>query len=528
MRCVCILAFVVAVSASVPCQAAGKPLPPKDALDAAKQLVAETYRKELSAADKSPAIKAMLDLAGQTEGDAPAQAALYLGAAEVAARAGETKLAFDAVDQLAAVFDVDALATKATLLDVSAKAAKTNDARVSVANRGLELADAAMSAGRMDIGESALKTAGIAAAKVRDAVLRKDIAAKRKELERERKHAERAESELASAKKALNANPDDPEANETLGKYLAFDRNDWPAGLKHLAKSADQSLQALAVADARGATTGAKAAVLGDSWYAMADAADSERDRAGFKSRAVFWYTRAVADLKGFSKARIEKRFSEMQDALAAAANQTGGENGRFIDVTLAPGVLLRLVKIPASSDGKVKEFYLGQTEVTQKQWQAVMGSNPSPTSDPQLPVVNIGEAQSVEFTGKLNSLPSGSRLSFRMPTTGEWIHAFCCGETLSEMSDQPTERGWVIQNAQGKAHHVGEKPANKWGLCDMLGNVWETTSEPHVIIGCAVETPCSSQDFKADFKSSTALYRNTWSGEPGQSIGIRIAADLR
>ena len=356
---------------------AARPLPPAEKIEAAKRLVADTFRKELSADDKAPAVKAMLETAGKTEGDDPAQAALYLAAAEVAARAVDTKLAFEAVDQLAAAFDVDALATKKTLVELAAKSAKTSDERQSVANRCLELADAAMAAGRMELADGALKMAASSAGKLRDAEIRKDIVAKRRELEKARKQAERVETELAEARKKLGANPNDPAANEALGKHLCFDANDWATGLKHLAKSSDSNLSKLAAADQKGASTGADSAALGDHWYALAESSDIARDQAGYRSRAAFWYTRALADLKGFAKTRIEKRLGELQDALAAAARQTGNENGKFIDITLAPGVLMRLVKIPASKDGKIKEFYLGQTEVTQKQWQAVMGGNP-------------------------------------------------------------------------------------------------------------------------------------------------------
>lgn len=511
--------FLAALALASTALAGGKPLPPSKALDAAKRLVAETYKKELSAADKAPAVKAMLELAAQTEGDDPAQAALYLGAAEVAARAGETKLAFDAVDQLAAVFDVDTLQSKVTLLEISAKAAKTNDARVSVANRGLELADAAMAANRMEIAESALKTAGTAAAKVRDADLRKELAAKRKEVERAKKHAERAESELASAKKALSDNPDDPEANETLGKYLAFERNDWAAGLKHFAKSGDQSLQALALADMKGATTGAAAATLGDSWYAFAESADNPSDKAGYRSRAAFWYTRAVNDLKGFAKARIEKRLGEMQDALAAAANQTGGENGKFIDVTLAPGVLMRLVKIPASADGKIPSFYLGQTEVTQKQWQAVMGSNPSGIKGDNLPVGVVTWEDCNNFAQRLNSTPNGKRVAFRLPTQAELSHAYLAGQTHEYYLSRYQEFFWTGDNSGGLLKPVGTKKANTWGIHDSLGNAWEWCNDETIWGGSVGQKIAEHKNTPRKGKTDN----------PSDNIiGLRVAAEAR
>lgn len=245
----CVLAFVVAVLTASTALAGGKPFPAKEQIDASKQLIAETFRKELAEPDKVPAVKAMLETAAKTEGDDSAQAALYLSAAEVAARIGDTRLAFQSVDQLAQVFNCDVLTVKQSLLDLAAKVARTNDARVSVANRGIELADLASIAGRFDVADDALKVASAASSKVRDAELRKQITAKRKDVEKARKQADHTEHELAAAKKSLNADQNDPAANEALGKHLCFTRNDWSTGLKHLGKSSDDNLRKLSLAD---------------------------------------------------------------------------------------------------------------------------------------------------------------------------------------------------------------------------------------------------------------------------------------
>src|SRR3569623_1895827 len=121
-----VAAFAMLLSLAGICLAGNKPMPKEDALQSAKRLIIETFSKELSAPDKVPAVKSMLETAAGTSGDDPAEAALYLSAAEVAARAGETKLAFEAIDQLDAAFDCDPLSIKSTVLDAAAKYAKTN------------------------------------------------------------------------------------------------------------------------------------------------------------------------------------------------------------------------------------------------------------------------------------------------------------------------------------------------------------------------------------------------------------------
>ena len=497
---------------------AARPLPPAEKVEAAKRLVADTFRKELSADDKTPAVKALLETAAKTEGDDPAQAALFLAAAEVAARAVETKLAFEAVDRLAAAFDVDVLATKNTLLELAAKSAKTSDERQSVANRCLELADAALAAGRMEIADGVLKTAATSAGKLRDPEIRKQIAAKRRELEKARKQAERVESELADARKKLSANPNDPAANEALGKHLCFDGNDWTAGLKHLAKSSDAKLSKLAAADQKGAATGADAAALGDLWYALAESSDGARDQAGYRSRAAFWYTRAVQDLKGFAKTRIEKRLGELQDALAAAARQSGNENGKFIDITLAPGVLMRLVKIPASKDGKIKEFYLGQTEVTQRQWAAVMGGNPSERKGDNLPVELVTWNDCQQFIAALNREASAQRFAFRLPTVEEFT--YCCEPVAKAAKSAGTlhKIGWLKQNAGDTTHAAGQLLASDSQLYDLIGNVWEWTSNDDKVFGV------SYLDTHADNLVADGAKKYN----KGPNLGLRIAADQR
>lgn len=514
------LAFIVAISFAVPAFA-GKPLPPSAQLDAAKRLVAETFAAELSAADKAPAVKTMLDAAESTTGDDPAQAALYLSAAEAAARSGDTRAAFDAIGRLARAFDVDELATKGSILEMAADAAKSNEARVSIANRGLELADAAVSAGRFDLAESALKTAAAASAKVRDASLRKEIAAKRKSVEKACKQAEHVEAEIAAARKKLESDPSNPAANESLGKHLAFDRNDWQAGLKHLVKAADSQLRAVAVVDAESPGEADAMAKAGDLWWALADdaGAKSTRDRAGYRSRAVFWYTRAAGQLKGFAKTRVEKRIAEAgEEALTTAASQNGGENGKFIDVTLAPGVVMRLVKIPASKDGKIKEFWLGQTEVTQRQWTAVMGSNPSAHLGDMLPVEMVTWNDCREFLNQIQSSSSGRRLRFRFPTPTEFRN--CYEPIAKEQQSGPMlcKIAWVKANAGDMTHAVASLEPTGILFYDVLGNVCEWSSNEDEVYGCAFSDAAPG----GFFASGAKTYNK------GSNLGLRVAADTK
>jgi formylglycine-generating enzyme required for sulfatase activity len=123
------------------------------------------------------------------------------------------------------------------------------------------------------------------------------------------------------------------------------------------------------------------------------------------------------------------------------------------------------------------KPFYLGKYEVTQRQWQAVMGENPSHfMGNLDLPVEQVSWEVAQKFVAKLNERESGER--YRLPTEAEWEYAARAGSTTAYSygndSGRLGEYAWYDGNADGKTHPVGERKPNKWGLHGMHGNVWE------------------------------------------------------
>ena len=119
--------------------------------------------------------------------------------------------------------------------------------------------------------------------------------------------------------------------------------------------------------------------------------------------------------------------------------------------------------------------FYLGQTEVTQKQWQEVMGSNPSFFKGDNLPVENITWHEAELFCHKL-SLIENKR--YRLPTLTEWEYACRAGTSTAYHNgdgvDALVDAGWFLKNSDNRSHSVGLKQPNAWGLFDMHGNVSE------------------------------------------------------
>ncbi len=123
------------------------------------------------------------------------------------------------------------------------------------------------------------------------------------------------------------------------------------------------------------------------------------------------------------------------------------------------------------------KAFYLGKYEVTQGQWQAVMGTNPSAfPGDPNRPVDQVSWNEAQVFINKLNAM-EGVKL-YRLPTEAEWEYAARAGSTtIYSFGNDPKQLGdytWYRGNAEHHSHPVGQKQPNAWGLYDMLGNVWE------------------------------------------------------
>jgi formylglycine-generating enzyme required for sulfatase activity len=121
------------------------------------------------------------------------------------------------------------------------------------------------------------------------------------------------------------------------------------------------------------------------------------------------------------------------------------------------------------------RPFYMGRYELTQAQYERVMGANPSITKGPMLPVHNVTWQNASEFCDKL-SAKSGRRVD--LPTDAEWEYACRAGTTTVYHSGNTIEDlakvGWYADNSGRRLHAVGELAPNAWGLYDMHGNVRE------------------------------------------------------
>lgn len=117
-----------------------------------------------------------------------------------------------------------------------------------------------------------------------------------------------------------------------------------------------------------------------------------------------------------------------------------------------------------------VPSFYISKYEITQEQYRAVMGMNPSFFKGDNLPVASVSWNDAVDFCRKLSQMTGKE---YRLPTEAEWEYA-CRAGTTGDSAGDVDAMGWYIENSGERIHPVGEKQPNAYGLYDMYGNVQE------------------------------------------------------
>ncbi len=170
------------------------------------------------------------------------------------------------------------------------------------------------------------------------------------------------------------------------------------------------------------------------------------------------------------------------------------------------------------------QEFWLGKYEVTQAQWRAVMGDNPSHFKDDgSLPADSVTWDDCQAFIQKLNGKRAGM---FRLPTEAEWEYA-CRAATATRYywgddagATQINDYAWYDGNRGSGTHSVGQKKPNAWGLYDMSGNVSEWCEDDYH--ESYTGAPADGRAWIDSPRASTRMIRG---GYWGNSLGFRLAA---
>jgi formylglycine-generating enzyme required for sulfatase activity/serine/threonine protein kinase len=213
----------------------------------------------------------------------------------------------------------------------------------------------------------------------------------------------------------------------------------------------------------------------------------------------------AVVLLLGVIVARYFGTYPGPQESEVIPPKEDPGTPDREITVDLGGGVTMQLVRIPAGeflmgspdsdddADGDEKPqhqvritqpFYLGKYEVTQEQWEAVMGDNPSRFKAPKSPVEGVSWDDCQDFLSRLNQRHGKGAGRFILPTEAQWEYAcraggstrWCFGDDEASVGDY----AWYEANSGETTHPVSGKRPNAWGLYDVHGNVWEWCADPY------------------------------------------------
>ena len=160
--------------------------------------------------------------------------------------------------------------------------------------------------------------------------------------------------------------------------------------------------------------------------------------------------------------------------------------------------------------------FYMGKYPVTQKQWEKVMGNNPSSFKGEDRPVESVSWENVQEFVKKLNEKEGANK--YRLPSEAEWEYACRAGKqtrySFGDDESKLNEYAWYSENSGGETHPVGQKKPNPWSLYDMYGNVLEWVQDKwHDNYEGA---PSNGSAWEDRFGFARVLRGGSWNGDAG------------
>jgi len=317
-----------------------------------------------------------------------------------------------------------------------------------------------------------------------------------------------ATGRLAGLKAAVEKTPDDATVRRRLVETYLIDLDMPIEAAKHLGEGLDAALRKNVSLAAKDASQLADADFLAlGQWYrslVARTAARAAKTRLLTRARDNLTMYLEVHKAEDSARQGAAKTLKGVEAELAqfAASLAAKGDKLRTLTLTLGRGVTMKLIRIEAgkflmgtskTSDRYKRSrpqhevtismpFYMGMTEVTQAQYVAITGKNPSSFIGPRNPVNSVSWNEAVAFC---TALSRKCRKTVRLPTEAQWEYACRAGTTTSfsfgnSLKDLAAY-GWYRDNSGRKTHPVAQAKPNAFGLYDMHGNVKEWCSDWYI-----------------------------------------------
>jgi hypothetical protein len=266
-------------------------------------------------ADRLALAAKLLEQAKETKTDPAARFVLLREAQALAANAADPVLALRAIEAMAQDFAVDALALKTAALETAGRSVIRPASNQAVLVTSLATVDECLAADNFELAPRLVKVAENAAGKMRARQLSAYVRARANEVDRLGKEYEGVKAAMAT----LRHDPRDPDANLAVGRYYCLAKWDWAKGLPMLARGADGQLKEIAKQELAGPVEPARQFGLGEAWQRVADG-EKGTARTHALLRADYWYQQGAERLEGFSKTKVEKSISDLEETLPVEA----------------------------------------------------------------------------------------------------------------------------------------------------------------------------------------------------------------
>lgn len=287
------------------------PIPDAKAQAKVAALLQDLFKEDYAKAEKDPAARARLAATLLTEGrdtddDRTGRFVLFREARDLAAGAGDTAVAFQAIEDLARDFTFPATEVfnmKTKALMTASKSVASAESYYTVVDSALVLLEDALNADNFEAAGRLVDTAEAAAIKLRNVPLVSSVRKRKDDVER----LQQDYTKWKPFADVLAKNPKDPRANTEMGRYQAFRKGNWEVGLVLLSRGDDPVLRKLAALDLKSPKTAAQQVQLGEGWLAAAMKTEDPA-RTHLLLRAYDWLQQSLYQLDENERRRVDKQ----------------------------------------------------------------------------------------------------------------------------------------------------------------------------------------------------------------------------